>query len=201
MYLSHDADRFKALFDATVGAGGGMPIMERALAGKHAPTRNLLEQTVAMVRGEPRYRLIDNQIVAYEAVLAMVRRAQKEKKRSKAVVVVTGGPGTGKSVIALNLLGTLSKMGVNAQHATGSKAFTENIRHVLGPRSSAQTRYFKNFGDAPADSVDVVLADEAHRIRMTSNNRFTKKEKRSDRAQIDEIVDASRASVFLLDDH
>ncbi len=201
MYVSHDADRFKALFDDTVGAGGGMAVMERALAGKHAPTRNLLEQTAAMVRGEPRYRLIDDQIVAFEAVLAMVRRAQKEKKRSKAMVVVTGGPGTGKSVIALNLLGTLSKMGVNAQHATGSKAFTENIRHVLGRRSGAQIRYFNNFGDAPEDSVDVVLADEAHRIRATSNNRFTKNEKTSDRAQVDEIVDASRVSVFFLDDH
>ena len=201
MYLSHDADRFKALFHETVGAGGGMPVMARALAGKHAPTRNLLEQTAAMVRGERRYRLIDDQLVAYEAVLAMVRRAQKEKKRGKAMVVVTGGPGTGKSVIALNLLGTLSKMGVNAQHATGSKAFTENIRHVLGKRSNAQIRYFNNFGEAPADSIDVVIADEAHRIRATSNNRFTRKDKKSDRAQIDELVDAARVSVFFLDDH
>jgi len=101
MYLSHDADRFKALFYETVGAGGGMAIMERALAGKHAPTRNLLEQTAAMLRGEPRYRFIDDQIVAFEAVFAIVRRAQKEKKRGKAVVVVTGGPGTGKSVDSL----------------------------------------------------------------------------------------------------
>ncbi len=140
-----------------------------------------------MVRGEPRYKLIDDQIVAYEAVLAMVRRAQKDK-RDKAVVVVKGGPGTGKSVIALNLLGTLSKMGVNAQHATGSKAFTENLWQVLGPRSKAQVRYFNNFGQAEPGSIDVVLADEAHRIRATSNHGFTRPENKSDRAQVDEIV-------------
>ena len=84
-----------------------------------------------MVRGEPRYRLIDDQIIAFNAVLALVRRAQKDK-RERAVVVVKGGPGTGKSVIALNLLGVLSQMGANVQHATGSKAFTENLWRVLG---------------------------------------------------------------------
>ncbi len=201
LLLSNDADRFKELLARSVGAGAGMPIMERALSGKHAPSRNLLEQTAAMVRGEPRYRLIDEQIVAYNAVLAMVRRAQRQTKRDKAMVVVTGGPGTGKSVIALNLLGTLAKMGVNAQHATGSKAFTENLRHALGPRSSALMRYFNNFGQAEPQSIDVILADESHRIRASSNNRFMRKELRSERAQIDEIVDAAKVSVFFIDDH
>lgn len=200
MFLSNGSDSFKQFFNDNVGAGGGIPIMERALSGKYAPSRNLLEQTAAMVRGEPRYRLIDDQIVAYEAVLAMVRRAQKDK-RDKAVVVVKGGPGTGKSVIALNLLGTLSKMGVNAQHATGSKAFTENLWQVLGPRSKAQVRYFNNFGQAEPGSIDVVLADEAHRIRATSNHRFTRPENKSDRAQVDEILAATKVAVFFIDDH
>ena len=200
MFLSNGSDSFKQFFNDNVGAGGGIPIMERALTGKYAPSRNLLEQTAAMVRGEPRYRLIDDQIVAYEAVLAMVRRAQKDK-RDKAVVVVKGGPGTGKSVIALNLLGTLSKMGVNAQHATGSKAFTENLWQVLGPRSKAQVRYFNNFGQAEPGSIDVVLADEAHRIRATSNHRFTRPENKSDRAQVDEILEATKVAVFFIDDH
>jgi DUF2075 family protein len=200
MFLSNGSDSFKQFFTDNVGAGGGIPIMERALTGKYALSRNLLEQTAAMVRGEPRYRLIDDQIVAYEAVLAMVRRAQKDK-RDKAVVVVKGGPGTGKSVIALNLLGTLSKMGVNAQHATGSKAFTENLWQVLGPRSKAQVRYFNNFGQAEPGSIDVVLADEAHRIRATSNHRFTRPENKSDRAQVDEILAATKVAVFFIDDH
>jgi len=200
LFLNNGADGFKQFFADRVGGGAGLPIMERALSGKHAPSRNLLEQTAAMVRGETRYRLIDDQIVAYNAVLAMVRRGQRDK-REKAVVVVKGGPGTGKSVIALNLLGTLSKMGVNVQHATGSRAFTENLWRVLGPRSKAQIRYFNNFGQAESASVDVILADEAHRIRATSNHRFTAKALKSERAQIDEIVDATKVAVFFIDDH
>jgi len=153
-----------------------------------------------MVRGEPRYNLIDDQIIAFNAVLAMVRRAQKDK-RNKAVVVVKGGPGTGKSVIALNLLGVLSARQVNVQHATGSKAFTENLWRVLGSRSRAQIRYFNNFGQADENSIDVILADEAHRVRATSNHRFTPKDRKSDRPQIDELVDAAKVSVFFIDDY
>jgi len=41
--------------------------MERALSGKHAPSRKLLENTAAMSRG-PRYNLIDDQVIAYKAV-------------------------------------------------------------------------------------------------------------------------------------
>jgi DUF2075 family protein len=200
LFLGSDADAFRDYFERTVGAGHGMPIMERALSGIHAPSRNLLEQTAAMVRGEPRYRLIDDQIIAFNAVLALVRRAQKDK-RERALVVVKGGPGTGKSVIALNLLGVLSQMGANVQHATGSKAFTENLWRVLGPRSKAQVRFFNNFGQSAAGSVDVILADEAHRLRATSNHRFTRKELKSERSQVDEIVEAAKVAVFFIDDH
>jgi hypothetical protein len=200
LFLGSDADAFKDYFTKTVGAGNGLPVMERALTGKHAPSRNLLEQTAAMVRGEPKYRLIDDQIIAFNAVLALVRRAQKDK-RERAVVVVKGGPGTGKSVIALNLLGVLSQMGANVQHATGSKAFTENLWRVLGPRSKAQIRFFNNFGQSEAGAVDVILADEAHRIRATSNHRYTRKELKSTRAQVDEIVEATKVAVFFIDDH
>jgi len=80
LFLSHDADKFKTFFERTVGAGAGVPIMARVLRGRYAPSRKLLEHTAAMVRGEPRYQLLDDQIVAYNAVLAMVRRASKDKR-------------------------------------------------------------------------------------------------------------------------
>ena len=54
-----------------------------------------------------------------------------DAKRS--VVLVQGGPGIRKSIIALHLVGELAKRGYNAMHATGSKAFTENMRRVVGP--------------------------------------------------------------------
>ncbi len=199
LFLNNHADKLTSFFAENVGGGNGMPVMERALSGKHAPSRKLLENTAAMVKGEPRYKLIDDQVIAFNAVMAMVRRAQKDK-RDKAVVAVHGGPGTGKSVIALNLLGTLSKMGVNVQHATGSKAFTGNLWRILGSRSKAQVRYFNHFAQAANGSIDVILADEAHRVRETSNTFRTPKLLRSDRPQVDELIEAAKVTVFFLDD-
>jgi hypothetical protein len=200
LFVSSDVDRFGEFIHERVGAGKGVSIMDDALHAKLAPSRKLLQYTAKLVAGEPTYRLIDEQLVAYNAVLSLVRKSQRAKI-GKSIVVVKGGPGTGKSVIALNLLGTLSRMGVNVQHATGSKAFTENIWRVLGTRSRAQVKFFNNYVDSPRDSVDVLLADESHRIRSSSNNRFTPAARRSDRSQIDELVEASKVSVFFIDDH
>lgn len=200
LFVSSDADKLTSFLKEHVGLGGGLPIMERAINSKHAPSRKLLAHTARLIAGEATYRLIDDQVVAYNAVLSNVRRAMK-KKDEKAVVIVKGGPGTGKSVIALNLLGSLARSGINAHHATGSKAFTENLWRVLKPRSRAHVRFFNNYGQAESNSIDVLLADEAHRIRSSSNHRFTPAAKRSERTQIDELIEAARVSVFFIDDH
>ena len=199
MFVSSDADRFGDFLGQHVGRGRGVDIMDAALSAPHSPSKKLLDYTTALVAGEPAYRLIDEQVVAYNAVLSLVRKMQRGKT-GKAVVLVKGGPGTGKSLIALNLLGTLSRFGLNVQHATGSKAFTQNIWRVLGSRSKAQVKYFNSYSATAADGVDVLLADEAHRIRTTSNNRFTSAARRSERSQIDELIDVAKVSVFFIDD-
>jgi DUF2075 family protein len=153
-----------------------------------------------MIAGEPTYTLVDDQLVAFNAVLSMVRRAH-HGKRKKNVVVVNGGPATGKSLIALNVLATLSLAGGNVQHATGSKAFTSNLWRVLGSRSKAQVKYFNSFAGTPDDAIDVILADEAHRIRTTSNSRFTPAARRSTLPQVDELISAARTTVFFIDDY
>jgi uncharacterized protein len=62
-------------------------------------------------------------------------------------------------------------------------------------------QYFNSYALADAGAIDVLVMDEAHRVRKSSNNRFTPKAKKSERAQIDELVDAARVSVFFVDDH
>jgi DUF2075 family protein len=116
------------------------------------------------------------------------------------VFLIQGGPGTGKSVIAVNLLAELSAQGYVAQHATGSKAFTENLRKVVGSRAAAQFSYFNSFTNMDSDPVDVLILDESHRIRDFSWNRFTPKGKRSEHPQILELLDAASTIVFFIDD-
>ncbi len=98
----------------------GMAVVQRALSAQQGPSLKLLDHTAAVVAGEPRYTLLDDRIVAYESILAEYRRARRSKSEHS-VVVVKGGPGTGESVVALNLVGTLSKLRVDVRHATGTK--------------------------------------------------------------------------------
>jgi uncharacterized protein len=199
LFIGADALEFAAAMRAAVGRGDGEAVMKTALSGKNRPSRRLLENTAKMIEGEPRYTLLDEQLIAYKSVMAEVRRGRRTK-HDHAVVVVKGGPGTGKSVIALNLVGDLSRMQVDVRHATGSKAFTETLWNVIGKNAMPQFRYFNSFQHAEEGAIDVLVCDEAHRIRQTSNDRYTRKDRRSELSQIEELVRAAKVTVFFLDD-
>lgn len=181
-----------------LGNGAGVPVLETVLRGKYSPHKRLLDHTAKMIQGEPQYVLLDEQKVTFNSVLAHVGAMHSEAE--KAVFVIKGGPGTGKSVLALNLVAELSKAGYVTHHATGSRAFTGNVRKVVGNKASAQFKYFNSYLGEDTDLLDVLVCDEAHRIREVSHNRFTPKAKRTDRPQIEELIDVARVSVFFLDD-
>lgn len=171
------------------------------MRSKIAPSKKLLEVAADEIRQREQFVLLDEQRLGYELVLREVERARSED--TKTAIVISGGPGSGKSVIALSLLGELARQGRSVLHATGSKSFTQTLRKVAGHRSR-QTQslftYFNQFMDAEKNGLEVLILDEAHRIRETSVNRFTPKQLR-DRArlQVDELIDAARVPVFLLD--
>lgn len=166
------------------------------------PSKQLLALAADEVQQREQFVLLDEQQTAYSLVMRAVERARSAN--TKEVIVVSGGPGSGKSVIALSLLGELSRRGRSVLHATGSSAFTQTLRRVAGqrqPRVKAMFRYFNQFTDADPNGLDVLVLDEAHRIRETSANRYTPAARRSGRPQVEELIDAARVPVFLLDEH
>lgn len=187
-----------AHLDERLGGGGGVPVLHRILAGKYHPSKKLLDHTAQMIKGEPTYILLDEQRVVFNTVIAKV--AEQHEKTTNSVFIIDGGPGTGKSVIALNLVAELSANGYITDHATGSRAFTSVIRKKVGSKASAQFKYFNTYLNADPDTLDVLVCDEAHRIRESSNSRFTKKENRSSRPQIEELIDVAKVTVFFIDD-
>ena len=137
----------------------------------------------------------------YNYVLHAVERARAAN--TKTAVIVSGGPGSGKSVIALSLLGELSRQGRTVLHATGSRSFTHTLRKVAGaraPRVQKMFQYFNSFMAAEPNDLDALILDEAHRIRETSVSRWTRAEHRTGRPQIEELLAAARVPVFLLDE-
>ncbi|MDE2481065.1 MAG: DUF2075 domain-containing protein [bacterium] len=199
LFAGSDADRFAEYLNDHVGAGKGEPVLKRILESKFAPSKKLMEHTAAVIKGHPTYVLLDEQRVAYEKIMLAARRAARNNGQRTAIIV-EGGPGTGKSVIALNVMADLLKQGKNVQHATGSKAFTENLRKALGVRAGLQFRYFNSFVDTEGAEIDVLICDEAHRIRETSNSRFTPANRRSRIPQVDELIKAAKVTAFFIDD-
>ncbi len=180
----------------------GAPFADEFLSSRAAPSRQLLAVAAAEIREREQFVLLDQQQLAYKLVLHATERARAGD--SKTAVIVAGGPGSGKSVIALSLLGELARCGRTVVHATGSRSFTQTLRQVTGrgsPRVRSLFKYFNQFVDAERNGLEVLILDEAHRIRETSMSRYTPRELRTNRRQIDELICAARVPVFLLDEH
>lgn len=181
------------------GSTSGAPAADLLLRSKVKPSKQLLSVAADEIAGREQFVLLDEQRVAVEVVLDAVERSHRSDFKS--VVIVTGGPGSGKSVVALSLMGQLAARGRTAIHATGSKSFTTTLRQVTGSRSKNLFKYFNQFMDAERNGLDVLILDEAHRIRETLANRYTRAHLRTGRPQVEELIAAARVPVFLLDQH
>lgn len=199
IFTMDDVPRLEAFLVKWVGSGYGIEILRRVEESKHRPSKKLMDHVGNVVRGRSEYILLDEQLVVYDKVLSFTKAGFHNKK--KTVLIVKGGPGTGKSVIAINLMADLLLKGFNAQYATGSRAFTGTLKKILGSRAGPQLKFFNSYGQADYNEIDVLVADEAHRIRSTSVNRFTPKAKQSGTSQIAELIRASKVAVFFIDDH
>src|ERR1700761_8282413 len=193
-FLEYLRDQFAPASGADVG--------DRLLNSATRPSKQLMKLAASEIKDREQFILLAEQRLAYELVLHALEKARHSD--AKEIVIVTGGPGSGKSVIALSLLGELYRQDRSALHATGSRSFTQTMRQSAGhgsPPVKNLFKYFNSFMTARKNDLDVLICDEAHRIRETSANRFTAAAQRTGRMQVDALIAAARVPVFLLDEH
>jgi DUF2075 family protein len=198
VFTGDKLDELSAFLSGSLAGGEGLPVLRRVEESEFRPSRKLMEHVNEVIKGRTDYVLLDEQLVVFDKVLAAARSGFHHRR--KQVMIIHGGPGTGKSVIALNLMAELLHGGYNAHYATGSKAFTETLRKIIGSRGEVQFKYFNSYMNADLNDIDVLICDEAHRIRESSNHRFMKKTQRSNLPQIEELIRASKVAVFFIDD-
>ncbi len=182
-----------------LGGGGGQLLFERFSGSPIGPTKKLLEHTSQMINKQQIFNLIDEQIAAYNAIMHKAKQLSRTKQKS--VVIIKGGPGTGKSVIALEVMGELLRQGKKVIHATGSSAFTNTLRKIVGTRAKNLFKFFNSFIGIEPDSFDVLICDEAHRIRETSVSRYTPRSQRTNLPQVDELLRVAKLTIFFIDEH
>jgi len=198
LFSGDDVDSLSNFLSSYLYKGNGIDVLRRIEKGKYRPSKKLMEHVASVIEGKPEYILLDEQLVAFDKVMSLAKKGFHDK--SKSVVVVKGGPGTGKSVIALKLMSSLLSQNYNAHYATGSRAFTETLRKVIGRRGAVQFKYFNSYKQAQRNAIDVLICDEAHRIRENSNSRYTPRNSRSDKPQIIELINAAKVCVFFVDE-
>ena len=166
--------------------------------GRIRPSKSLQDSLVSMIKGNQEFNLLDDQKVVYEDILEQAKKSKLDEK--KRVYIVKGGPGTGKSVVAINLLVKLTENGQFCQYVSKNSA-PRNVYAAKLTGTLTKTNInnmFRGSGtyvDLPINVTDTLIVDEAHRLNEKSGL-FAKGEN-----QIKEIINASKCSVFFIDEH
>jgi len=199
VFVKEDIQALGAYLKTRLSDAPGLEVFNRFVMSPIRPSKRLLEHTSEMINRQQIFNLIDDQIAAFNSIMHRARKLSQTDKKS--VVIVRGGPGTGKSVIALEVMGELMRKGQTVFHATGSSAFTNTLRKLVGARAQRLFKFFNSFITTLPNSIDVLICDEAHRVRKTSNSRYTRREDRSNLPQIDELLRIAKLSIFFIDEN
>lgn len=176
--------------------GSGTDLVQKIEKSPTRPSRQLAEAVGSMLQGNEEFVLIDDQKTVLEKIVTTAKRGQTGKKQ---VIIVNGGPGTGKSVVSINALARLTSERLNARYVTPNAApravFEVKLKGAL-KAGQVQELFSGSGGYAgmKADTFEALIVDEAHRLKLRSQ--YAK----GGENQIKEIINAARTSVFFIDE-
>jgi len=196
LFINGEKDALVALIAQHITSGEGVGLIERVDAAENRTSKPLADAAERMLQGLDEYVLIDEQKTAFETIMALVLRPQSTKKQ---VLIVRGGPGTGKSVIAINALSRLVGAQKNVQYVTANAApravLTEKLQKSID-KNDLQVLFSgsNGFHAVKPNSLDALLVDEAHRLKERAFN------EPAGTVQIRSLISAAKTTVFFLDE-
>ena len=197
VFFASDTKKLESFLTEHVGQGHGMEILDAIETGKAKPSKKFVEYVADMFDGNAVYTLLDEQQVAYANIMKYAARAGK-----RTTILVNGGPGTGKSVVAMNAFVSLLKQGKNIRFVAPNASFKTAMVDMLGRRKENSKKRLKEiflgssgFFDAPSMSYDVLIVDEAHRLKGKGTYMY------KGESQVDDVIRASKVNIFFIDDH
>ncbi|WP_027430165.1 DUF2075 domain-containing protein [Lachnospira multipara] len=189
--------KLREFIKKSVKTGDNKEVLYDIDNGRIRPSKSLQDTINSMLKGNQEFVMLDEQKVVYEEILRVAKQCMTDLK--KRTVVVKGGPGTGKTVVAINLLAKLTNEGMFVQYTSKNSAPREVYsKKLTGFKKSSVNNMFKGSGsyvDVDSNTIDVILCDEAHRLNEKSGLFHNKGEN-----QIKEIINASLCSVFFIDE-
>jgi len=168
--------------------------------GRIRPSKALQDCLASLMDGNKEFILLDDQIVAYDMCIKTMNQCLKDKK--KRTIVIEGGPGTGKSVLAVNLLKAYMDKGLNSAYVTKNSAPREAYLRLLSKSDLKKEVNIKQlfrspFGlcNTPSNFYECLIVDEAHRLVNKMYGDFKGKN------QVMECINASLLTIFLIDEN
>lgn len=198
VFIHGDVEKLREFITKYIKYGDNKETLYLIENGKIIPSKALQDALSGMLKGNREFVMIDDQKVVYETAFNMAKKSYEDGK--KRVLIVEGGPGTGKSVVAINLLVNLTKENMLCQYVTKNSA----PREVYAAKLSGEMKknrinnLFKGSGafvDEVSNQFDALIVDEAHRLNKKSGMFQNLGEN-----QIKEIINASKFSVFFIDE-
>ncbi|MEK6840824.1 MAG: DUF2075 domain-containing protein [Nanoarchaeota archaeon] len=199
LFSKQDVKKLGEYLKEKLSSDPGFQIFNRFIHSEVGPSKMLMEHVGDMINKQQVFNLIDDQIAARNVI---IDRAKKQARlHDKSVIIVKGGPGTGKSVIALEVMGEIMRSGKPVFHATGSSAFTNTLRKMVGGRARKFYKFFFNFTQMKENEIGVLICDEAHRIRKDSSDWKVPAMFKSTNPQIEDLIRPAKLSVFFIDEY
>ena len=197
VFVRNENQEFAQFLRQHIEYGDDSKIIQRINDSELKPRKYLIDHLVSLLNGNPEFNLIDEQKIVYETALHL---ADKAKSGRKQVLLVDGGPGTGKSVVAVNLLVELTRQELVAQYVTRNTAPREVFQSKLTGSftKTSISNLFKGAGsyvEPRENPLDALIVDEAHRLSRKSGVFGHLGEN-----QIKEIIRAANFSVFFIDE-
>jgi len=196
-FIRSDAQKLTDFIKQYIKHGDAGKVMFEIDNGNIRPSKNLADKLLSMLQGNEEFFMIDDQKLVYETALKL---AQTSTVKQKNVLIVEGGPGTGKSVVAINLLVQLTNQRLVTQYITKNAAPRAVYESVLTGSftKSHISNLFSGSGaytNTQANTFDALIVDEAHRLNEKSGMFQNLGEN-----QIKEIIQSAKFSIFFVDD-
>ena len=197
LYVRGDTEKLRAFLESQVAIGDDRENLYEMNDGTIRPSKSLQNSLVEMLEARDEFTLIDSQKVVFERAVELAKRSRRDGQ--KRVLLVEGGPGTGKTVVAINILAELIQNDMVAQYVSKNRAPREVYKEKLrGDRLVKEIEHLftgaGSFVETDANTLPALIADEAHRLNEESNF-FGRGEN-----QIMEIINAASFSVFFIDE-
>lgn len=196
VFIKGQVDEVREMIRSRVTTGAGLDVIRKIDASPIRPSKQLAEAVGSMLVGNEEFILLDEQKTVLERIVNAATKAQVDAKQ---VLIIKGGPGTGKSVIAINALARLTELQMNARYVTPNQAPRAVFESKLkGALAGNEIRHLfsgsASYTDVGRDSYDVLIVDEAHRLKLRSQ--YSK----GGTNQIREIIESTRTAVFFIDE-